>query len=104
MRNKNPRPEQTPRPPSAHLFHALEYRPDHTARPTRNTLAFPPHSYIRHRTRPCSYSEAPEFPATFLPRPSPADRTLPSAEPAEHNYAGQNRDPVARYCSHEIEL
>src|SRR6266446_8131223 len=104
MHNKTPRPEQTPRPPSAHLFHALEYRPGHTARPTRNRLASPPRSYTRHRKHPCSYSEAPEFPTTFLPRSSPADRTLLSAEPAEHNYAGQNRDPVARCYSHEIEL
>src|SRR5467141_1659694 len=104
MHNKNPRPEQTPRPPSAHLFHALEYRPGHTARPTRNMSASPLHSYIRHPTRPCSYSEAPEFPATFWPRSSPVDRTLPSAEPAERNYAGPSRDPAARCCSHEIEL
>src|SRR6266403_321178 len=104
MCNKNPRPEQTPRPPSAHLFHAPEYHPDHTVRRTRNTLASPPRSYTRHRKHPCSYSEAPEFPATFLPRSSPADRTLLSAEPAEHNYADPSRDPAGRCCSHEIEL
>src|SRR6266404_1824809 len=104
MRNKNPRLGQTPRPPSAHLFHAPEYHPDHTVRPTRNTLASPLHSYIRHPTRPYSYLEAPEFLATFWPRSSPADRTLPSAEPAERNYAGQNRDPAAHCCSRGIEL
>src|SRR6266704_712271 len=104
MRNKNPRPEQTPRPPSVHLFHAPGYRPDHTVRPTHNTLASPPHSYIRHRKHPYSYLEAPESPATFLPRSSPVDRTLPSAEPAERNYAGPSRDPAARCCFRETAL
>src|SRR6266403_4624841 len=104
MRNKNPRPEQTPRPPSAHLFHAPGYRPGRTVRPTRNTSASPPRSCTRHQKHPCSYSEAPESPATFLPRSSPADRTLLSAEPAEHNYADPNRDPATHYCFREIEL
>src|SRR5437660_10838787 len=104
MRNKNPRPEQTPRPPSVHLFHAHGCRPDHTVRPTRNTLASPPHSYIRHRKHPYSYSGAPESPATFLPRSSPADRTLLSAELAEHNYADPNRDPATHYCFRETAL